>query len=104
MSLKQFLKSARVGIMVALIVLVVGVAGEIAWLAFGLPGVHRTTVTPASRVPATVASMDSANFSVRTVSESYTDISIAPTFVLSGVGLVVGFWWAYRRGQSGGTP
>lgn len=47
-SLQHFLKSVGVGIVVALNILLVGVAGQVAWLALGLPGVHRTAGQPVS--------------------------------------------------------
>jgi hypothetical protein len=117
MSLKHFLKSAGVGIAVAVLVLVVGVAGEVAWLALGLPGVHSATVAPRTNVAAGTPSNSgfrvSATFYDRsdTISESDAEISVLPSYTLAAVGLVIGFWWTYRRdsarnlgGQSGETP
>jgi hypothetical protein len=100
----HFLKSARVGITVALIVFVMGVAGEVVWLAMELPGVHRTTSSPPGNAPATAVSTGSTYFDVKTVSESTTDLSLVPTFVLAGVGLIVGFWRASRRDGAAGAP
>jgi hypothetical protein len=91
MTPKQFLKSAGVGIAVAAIVLVIGVAGEVAWLGLGLPGVHRTTVTPTNDAATT------SDIGSTIISESYADISTVPTIIASGVGLVGGFWWRSRR-------
>jgi hypothetical protein len=92
MSLQHLLKSAIVGIAVAGLVLVLGVAGEVTWLALGLPGVHRT-----GGAPATAISVETTNFDVRTVSESHAYVSIVPTYALAGAGLIVGFWRVYRR-------
>lgn len=41
MTLKHFLKRAVIGIAVALMVLVIGVVGQMAWPTLRLPGVHR---------------------------------------------------------------
>jgi hypothetical protein len=116
MSLKHFLKSAGVGIAVALIVLVIGVAGEVAWLALGLPGVHRTAVAPRptpERAPQNLSAIQTTTFYDRseTISDSYADVSLVPSLILAILGLVVGFVWAFRRdsartirGQSGDAP
>jgi hypothetical protein len=114
MTLKHFLKSAVVGIAVAALVLIVGVAGEVAWLTLGLPGVHRTTVAPRTNVAAGTPSGGGIRVNATlydrsdTISESDADISVLPSYILAGVGLMVGFRWAYRRdsaralrGQSG---
>jgi hypothetical protein len=98
---------------------VVGVAGEVAWLALGLPGVHRTSrnvpVTTSGKVPV-ASSATSLTDRSETVSESYTDftwtpVHWAPSFILALAGLVAGFSWEYRRhrarthrGQPGEDP
>jgi hypothetical protein len=116
MSLNRFIKSAGVGILVAALVLVIGVAGEVAWLALGLPGVHWTAVTPRptpERAPQNLSGIHTTILYDRseTISESYADVSSVPTYILAAVGLIVGSWWAYRRdsartprGQSGDAP
>jgi hypothetical protein len=116
MNLKHILKSARVGIAVALTVLVMGVAGELAWLALGLPGVHWTAVAPRptpERAPQNLSGIHTTILYDRseTISESYADVSIVPTYILAAVGLIVGSWWSFKRdrdrthrGQSGGAP
>jgi hypothetical protein len=116
MSIKHFLKSARVGIAVALIVLVIGVAGEVAWLALGLPGVHWAAVAPRptpERTPQNLSGIHTTILYDRSemISESYADVSIVPTYILAAVGLIVGSWWSFKRdrdrthrGQSGDAP
>jgi|SRR5579864_4090445 len=102
MKLKPFVKSAFVGIAVALMVLVIGVAGEVAWLALGLPGVHRTAVAPRptpERAPQNPSGIHMTALYDRseTISESYADVSIVPMYILAAVGLIVGSWWSFRR-------
>jgi len=110
MSPKHFLKSAGVGIAVALIVLVIGVAGQVAWAMLGLPGVHRTVVAPRptpERAPQNLSVIHTTTLYDRseTIAESYTDISFVPFYFLAAVGAVVGFWWAFRRyGDPTGIP
>jgi hypothetical protein len=98
MSLSRFFKSARVGISVALMVLVIGVAGEVAWLALGLPGVHRTAVAPTADVGAGTPQATTLYDRSETISESYVDM---PFVIPAILGLVVGFWWAFRRHPTG---
>jgi hypothetical protein len=69
MNLKHFVKSAGVGILIGVLVLVLGAAGELAWLALGLPGVHRTVV------------------------------SFAPSIIVATMWSVIGFWWASGAAQ-----
>jgi hypothetical protein len=73
MSLKQILKSAGVGILVAVLVLVIGVAGQMAWVVLRLPD--------------------------QPSGETWTwqPISAAPPFAMAVVGFLVGFVWAFRR-------
>jgi hypothetical protein len=92
MNLKRFVKSAVISVAVALLVLVLGVAGEITWLVLGLPGVHRT-----GGAPATALSIGMTYFDDDTISQSDAYISSIPTYTLAVVGLIVGFWWACRR-------
>jgi hypothetical protein len=116
MGVKLFFKSALIGIAVALIVLVIGVAGEVAWLALGLPGVHWTAVASRptqERAPQNLSVIHTTTFYDRseTISDSHADVSIVPTFILAAVGLIVGSWWSFRRdrdrtprGPSGEAP
>ncbi len=93
MSLIRFIKSAGFGISLALFVFVVGLAGESAWLAWGLPGVHRTVVAPTTPITLVRRMYDRSE----TISESYVDISLVPSYILAAVGLVGGSWWAFKR-------
>ena|ERR1700683_2935984 len=93
----HFLKSAGVGIAVALIVLVVGMAGQVAWVVLRLPRVHQISAS----VPVVSNTTSRADRSV-TVSDSYTDfrwtpVYRAPSVILALAGLVAGFSWAHRR-------
>jgi hypothetical protein len=89
MSLSRFLKSAGVGVLVAVLVLVLGVAGQVAWVVLGL-----------------LSRGDAGSNAVR------IDFAVPWFSFASGifaiVGLLVGFSWAHRRhrartlrGQSG---
>jgi H+/Cl- antiporter ClcA len=93
MSLIRFIKSAGFGISLALIVLIVGLAIQTAWLVLGLPGVRRTVVAPTTPINLVTRVYDRSE----TISESYADISFVPSYILAAVGLVSGFWWVYRR-------
>jgi hypothetical protein len=91
MSLKQFLKSARGGMAVAVLVLILGVAGQMAWVVTRSPSVHETS----GKVPV-ASSATSLTDRSETVSESYTDftwtpVHWAPPLILALGGLVAGF-------------
>jgi hypothetical protein len=75
-SLKLFLKSAGIGILVALLVLVVGVAGQVAWVVLRLLS-RGDAGSNVVRIDFVVPSFASGIFAI--------------------VGLIVGFWWAFRR-------
>jgi hypothetical protein len=90
----HFLKSTGFGIALALLVLVIIVAGEVAWLELGLPGGHRATFTPTNDVATGTDDRST------TISESYADfrwVSFTPSLALSALGLVGGFWWRSGR-------
>jgi hypothetical protein len=103
MSLKQILKNAGAGMAAAALLLVVGLAGEVAWLALGLPGVHRAVVAPETDVAAGTPSRGPAHARATvfdrsdTLSESDAEISSVPAYGLAVMGLIVGFRWAYVR-------
>jgi hypothetical protein len=116
MNLKRLLKSARFGFAVALSVLVVGVAGEVAWLALGLPGVDRPAVASRPTPERARQNLSGIHATIlydrsETISDSYADVSIVPPYILAAVGLIVGSWWSFRRdrdrtprGPSGKAP
>jgi heme/copper-type cytochrome/quinol oxidase subunit 2 len=100
--IKHFLRSACVGITVALIVLVIGVSAQVAWAISTSATTHQSGVS----VPM-LPHVTSASDRSTTISESYTDftwVSFAPSLTLGVSGLMVGFRWAYRRGQAGAAP
>jgi hypothetical protein len=68
MASRDLLKSAVVGIAVAVLVLVIGVAGQVAWVVWRLPGIHEGS----GKIPVTSETTVMFDRSV-TVSESYTD-------------------------------
>jgi hypothetical protein len=108
MTFKHFLNSAGVSIAVAVLFLVLGVAGELAWFVWRSPGIHQTSAS----VPVVSNTTSMSDRSV-TISESYTDfrwtpVHWAPSVILALAGLLAGFSWAHRRnaarrlrGQSG---
>ena len=103
MTLTRLLKSAGIGIAVALMVLVIGVAGQMAWLALGLPDVHWTAVAPRptpERAPQNLSVIDTTTLSDRseTISDSYADVSLLPSLILAILG-----WLSASCGRSGGT-
>jgi hypothetical protein len=95
MTLIRLLKSLGFSISLALFVLVVGLAIENVWLAWGLPGVHWIVGAPvASAMPLNL--MRRMYETSTTVSDSYAYVSLAPSFIFAAMGLVVGFWWTFR--------
>jgi hypothetical protein len=72
MNFKHFLESMGVGMAVAVFVLVVGVGGDAAWAVW----------------KAQARSTDGF---------VYAEFNVVLLFILAAVGLIVGFWWAYRR-------
>src|ERR1700683_4900112 len=101
MTLTRLLKSAGIGIAVALMVLVIGVAGQMAWLALGLPDVHWTAVAPRptpERAPQNLSVIDTTTLSDRseTISDSYADVSLLPSLILAILG-----WLTASGGGSG---
>jgi hypothetical protein len=76
MSLIRFIRSAIVGIAVAVLVLILGVAGEIAWFVLRLRESDESAVGGVF---------------------SWVSLPGAPALILAAVGLVSGFVWAFRR-------
>lgn len=91
MPVKRIIKSAGVGIAVAIVIFIFGVGGEVAWVTFGLPGVHWVKDVP------TIDAATTTDDRSTTVSESHADISFVPVFVATAIGLVGGFSWAFGR-------